>query len=353
VIGRLIHRYRRWIPYLLLLPGLLWLFLFFVVPGIPMFLYSLSEGRAFSPTFQQPPEVWAWSNYPDAVTRYADNFRNSIAYGGLATIFTILIGYPLAYAIAFRGGRYKSLLLFIVIAPFFTSFLIRTISWKIILGNDGPFLGIVRDTLGLVPANFSILGTPLAVVAGLTYEFLPFMVLPLYVSLEKVDHRLIEAARDLYAGPWRPRGTMIGGILGALLGAAIVVGLGYADVVGADQNLALIGLGAAICGAIGTLVAHLLVTEAFVRVTFPLSIPGVFAGSLLVLIPAVGDYVNAELLGSPKTLMIGNVIQGRFLNQNDYGTASALAFILMSAILIAIFIYARVLGTEELSAGAV
>jgi spermidine/putrescine transport system permease protein len=351
VIGRLIHRYRRAVPYLLLAPGLLWLFFFFVVPIIPMFLYSLSEGRAFSPTFQQPPEVWAWWNYPESVTRYADNFRNSIVYGGLATIFTILIGYPLAYAIAFRGGRYKNLLLFIVIAPFFTSFLIRTISWKIILGNNGPFLTIVRDTLGLVPDNFSVLGTPLAVVAGLTYEFLPFMVLPLYVSVEKVDKRLVEAAKDLYAGPWRPRGTIIGGIFGALLGVAIVVGLGYAEFTGEDQNLPLIALGAIIVGAIGAAVTHLFVTESFVRVTLPLTLPGVFAGSLLVLIPAVGDYINAELLGSPQTLMIGNVIQGRFLNQNDYGTASALSFILMAAILIAIAIYARVLGTEELSAG--
>jgi spermidine/putrescine transport system permease protein len=352
VIGRLIHRYRRVVPYLLLLPGLAWLILFFVIPNIPMFLYSLSEGRAFTPSFQQPPEVWAWWNYPDSVTRYADNFRNSIVYGGLATIFTVLIGYPLAYAIAFRGGRYKTLLLFMVIAPFFTSFLIRTISWKIILGNDGPFLTVLRDWLGVVPANFSVLFTPLAVVTGLTYEFLPFMVLPLYVSLEKVDSRLIEAARDLYAGPWRPRGTLIGAILGGLLGLAIAFGLGYASF-GADGDLMTAVVGGALGAVIGGVVAHLFITEAFVRVTFPLTVPGLFAGSLLVLIPAVGDFVNAELLGNPKTLMIGNVIQGRFLNQNDYPTASALSFILMAAILVAITIYARVLGTEELQNAAV
>jgi len=352
VIGRLIHRYRRVVPYLLLLPGLAWLILFFVIPNIPMFLYSLSEGRAFTPSFQQPPEVWAWWNYPDSVTRYADNFRNSIVYGGLATIFTVLIGYPLAYAIAFRGGRYKTLLLFMVIAPFFTSFLIRTISWKIILGNDGPFLTVMRDVLGVVPANFSVLFTPLAVVTGLTYEFLPFMVLPLYVSLEKVDIRLIEAARDLYAGPWRPRGTLIGAILGGLLGLAIAFGLGNASF-GTDGDLTTAVVGGALGAVIGGVVAHLFITEAFVRVTFPLTVPGLFAGSLLVLIPAVGDFVNAELLGNPKTLMIGNVIQGRFLNQNDYPTASALSFILMAAILVAITIYARVLGTEELQNAAV
>ncbi len=353
MIGRFIHRYRRAVPYVLLLPGLIWLILFFVIPNVPMFLYSLSEGRAFTPTFQQPPEVWAWWNYPESVTRYADNFRNSIVYGGLATIFTVLIGYPLAYAIAFRGGQYKNLLLFLVIAPFFTSFLIRTISWKIILGNNGPILTILRDVLGIVPQNFNLLFTPLAVVTGLTYEFLPFMVLPLYVSIEKVDVRLIEAARDLYAGPWRPRGTTIGAILGGLLGLAIAIGLGYAELTGPEANPAVAVIGAAIGALIGGGIAHLFVTEAFVRITFPLTLPGLFAGSLLVLIPAVGDFVNAELLGNPKTLMIGNVIQSRFLNQNDYPTASALSFILMAAILVAIVIYARALGTDELQNAAV
>ena len=353
MIGRLIHRYRRAVPYLLLLPGLVWLTLFFVIPNIPMFLYSLSEGRAFTPSFQQPPEVWAWWNYPESVARYAENFRNSIVYGGLATIFTVLIGYPLAYAIAFRGGRYKTLLLFMVIAPFFTSFLIRTISWKIILGNDGPLLTVLRDVLGVVPGNFTVLFTPLAVVTGLTYEFLPFMVLPLYVSLEKVDFRFIEAARDLYAGPWRPRGTAIGAILGGLLGLAIAFGLGYASFGGDSGDLIAAIVGGAVGALVGGGVAHLFVSEAFVRVTFPLTLPGLFAGSLLVLIPAVGDFVNAELLGNPKTLMIGNVIQGRFLNQNDYPTASALSFILMAAILIAIAAYARALGTDELQNAAV
>ena len=353
MLGRLIHRYRRAVPYLLLLPGMIWLTLFFVIPNIPMFLYSLSEGRAFTPTFVQPPEVWAWQNYPEAIVRYADNFKNSIVYGGLATIFTVLIGYPLAYAIAFRGGRYKNLLLFMVIAPFFTSFLIRTISWKIILGNNGPLLTILRDVLGVVPANFSVLFTPLAVVTGLTYEFLPFMVLPLYVSLEKVDLRLIEAARDLYAGPWRPRGTIIGAVLGLLLGLAVAFGLGYASFGGEGGDLVMAIVGGSVGALLGGLIAHLFVTEAFVRVTFPLTLPGLFAGSLLVLIPAVGDYVNAELLGNPKTLMIGNVIQGRFLNQNDYPTASALSFVLMAAILVAITIYARALGTDELQNAAV
>jgi spermidine/putrescine transport system permease protein len=349
-VGKLIHRYKGAIPYLLMAPGLLWLIAFFVVPNIQMLVYSLSDGTLLT-GFQTPPDVWNIGNFGDSIDRYSRNFANSIAYGGLATILCFLIGYPLAYGIAFRGGRYKSLLLFMVIAPFFTSFLIRTISWRIILGNDGPFLGVIRDFLGVVPDNFSVLGTPLAVVGGLTYQFLPFMVLPLYVSLEKVDRRLIEAAQDLYAGPWRKGGLLTGAILGALLAVFLQVGLGYSQIVGEDAEPGVVALAAIVGAAAGGLVGASMVSQAFLRVTLPLSLPGVFAGSLLTFIPAIGDYVNAQLLGSPKTQMIGNVIQGRFLEQNDYPTAAALAFILMAAILVAIFVYARVLGTEELSGG--
>jgi spermidine/putrescine transport system permease protein len=349
-VGQLIHRYRGAIPWLLMLPGLAWLAVFFVVPNVQMFLFSLSEGTLLT-GFVSPPDTWSFGNFPDAVTRYSGNFVNSIVYGGLATTLCFLIGYPLAYGIAFRGGRYKSLLLFLVIAPFFTSFLIRTISWRIILGNDGPFLGVIRDVLGLVPDNFSVIGTPLAVVGGLTYEFLPFMVLPLYVSLEKVDRRLVEAAQDLYAGPWRRGGAITGALLGGFLAVALQVGLGYSRIVGDDATPGLVALAALVGGTAGALVGASMVSQAFLRVTLPLSLPGVFAGSILTFIPAIGDYVNAHLLGSPKTQMIGNVIQGRFLEQNDYPTAAALAFILMAAILVAIFFYARFLGTEELSGG--
>jgi spermidine/putrescine transport system permease protein len=341
-------RRRKWlIPWLLMVPGLLWLIAFFVVPNIRMFQIALSEGTLLT-GFVGPPETWAWSNFPDNVSRFSANFVNSIVYGGLATVLTFLIGYPLAYTIAFRGGRYKNLLLFLVIAPFFTSFLIRTISWKVILGNDGPLLAVVRDGLGLVPANFTIIGTPLAVTAGLTYEFLPFMVLPLYVALERVDKRLIEAAQDLYAGPWRPGGTIAGALIGGGVAIAVGVGLGYARFLGEGADLMTVAFWG-LAGAIpGVLVGTAMISQAFLRVTFPLTLPGVFAGSLLVLIPAIGDYINAELLGSPKTQMVGNVIQGRFLNQNDYPTAASLAFVLMAAILIGIFLYARLLGTEEL-----
>lgn len=349
-MGRLLHRYRWAIPYLLMAPGLLWLFAFFIVPNFQMFLYSLAQGT-FIQGFITPPTVWDTSNYGDSIARFSANFSNSLVFGGLATTLCFLIGYPLAYTIAFKGGRYKNLLLFLVIAPFFTSFLIRTISWKVILGNDGPALGVIRDTLGLVPDNFSFIGTPLAVVAGLTYQFLPFMVLPLYVSLENVDKRLIEAAEDLYAGPWRPTGPVVGGIVGGLLLLALGIGLGYVHLVGDDANLVGGLIFASVGAVVGAWIVGRLVSQAFVRVTLPLTLPGIFAGSILTFIPAIGDYVNAELLGSPKTQMIGNVIQGRFLNQNDYPTAAALAFILMAAILVAIFVYARLLGTDELTGG--
>ncbi|MHB8890735.1 MAG: ABC transporter permease [Candidatus Limnocylindrales bacterium] len=349
-MGQLIHRYKGAVPYLLMLPGLAWLLLFFVVPNIQMFVYALSQGTLMT-GFVSPPEVWAFNNFWDSIARYSDNLVNSIVYGGLATVLCFLIGYPLAYAIAFRGGRFKSLFLFLVIAPFFTSFLIRTISWRIILGNDGPFLGVMRDILGVVPPNFSVIGTPLAVVGGLTYQFLPFMVLPLYVSLEKVDRRLVEAAQDLYAGPWRKGGAIAGAILGGLLAVSLQVGLGYSHLIGENASPGIVGVAALVGGTAGALVGASMVSQAFLRVTLPLSLPGVFAGSILTFIPAIGDYVNAQLLGSPKTQMIGNVIQSRFLAQNDYPTAAALAFVLMAAILISILAYARALGTEELSGG--
>ncbi len=281
------RRLNKAVPWLLLAPGLLWLLVFYVLPVIQMFTYSISTGSIEAGfTLTLSPDA-----YIVALSKFGKQFLNSLLYGGAATIFAFLIGFPVAYSIAFRGGRYKNLILFLVIAPFFTSFLIRTISWKILLGDEGPLLGPLKHTLGILPGDFSLLGTPIAQVAGLTYNFLPFMILPLYVALEKIDPRLIEAAADLYAGRW----------------------------------------------------------SAFRRVTFPLALPGVFAGSLLTFIPAMGDYINAELLGNPQTRMIGNVIQNRLLVQNDYPVGSALSFILMAAILAAVAIYARALGTEQLT----
>ena len=228
--------------------------------------------------------------FTESISRYSENFINSIVYGGLATILCFLIGYPLAYGIAFRGGRYKPLLLFLVIAPFFTSFLIRTISWKILLGDEGPLLAPLKHVLHVLPGNFSILNTAVAQVAGLTYNFLPFMILPIYASLEQMDQRLIEAARDLYSSS----------------------------------------------------------RTAFLKVTLPISAPGVFAGVLLTFIPAVGDYVNASFLGSSQQAMIGNVIQSQYLVTQDYQTAAALSFVMMALIVAVVLVYIKFAGSESL-----
>jgi spermidine/putrescine transport system permease protein len=328
---------RRLAPYLLLAPGLLWLVLFYVYPAIQMFLTSLWTGNIQNGYVQS----WNWGIYPEAIAEYWPWLGRSIVYGGLATILAFALGFPLAYAIAFRGGTYKNLLLFLVIAPFFTSFLLRTISWKIILADNGLFLGPLKD-VGVLPEDFRLLATPAAVVAGITYNFLPFMTLPLYVALEKIDKRLIEAAEDLYAGPWRPQGTIVGLVLGGALGVIVALVMDYSPV--------LIGLPMA---AVGAAIGTFLISQAFIRVTMPLALPGIFAGSLLTFIPAVGDFINAELLGNPQSLMIGNVIQARYLKVTDYPTASALSFILMLAILIGLLIYTRLLGTEDLTGASI
>ena len=329
---------RRWLvrlsPYLLLAPGLLWLLIFYVYPSIQMFISSFWSGTletGFSFSFDN------WTTYTDAIARYEPQFARSLVYGGAATVICFLIAYPLAYTIAFRGGRYKNVLLFLVIAPFFTSFLLRTQSWKIILGDDGILFGPLKD-VGFLPPEFRVLATPAAVVAGIAYNFLPFMTLPIYVSLEKIDVRLVEAAKDLYAGPWRPGGTIAGVVIGALVGAAMGGALSYS-----------IPVMAAIGAVGGLVVGTFFVSESFLRIVLPLSLPGVFAGSLLTFIPAMGDFVNAELLGNTQTRMIGNVIQSRFLENNDYPTAAALSFILMAAILAMVAVYARILGTEQLT----
>jgi len=326
---------RRAAPYLLLLPGLLWLVAFYVYPAIQMFFLSISTG-----TLDLGYQVtYNWSIYAKGFNEYLPWIARSAEYGGLATILAFVLGYPLAYTIAFKGGKYKNVLLFLVIAPFFTSFLLRTLSWKIILADSGLVLGPLKAA-GLLPEEFRILATPAAVVAGITYNFLPFMTLPLYIALEKIDFRLVEAAQDLYAGRWRPAGTIAGAALGGVLLA----------IVAAVVGLPALGLGA-VGAIVGGLIGTFLISEAFIRVVLPLSLPGIFAGSLLTFIPAVGDFINAELLGDPRSQMIGNVIQGRFLRITDYPMASALSFILMAAILVGVLIYARVLGTEELTGG--
>lgn len=272
--------------YLLLLPGMTWLAVFFAIPFVTLFMTSLQQpvpGKSGKYT-----AGLAFGNYVTAMAEYWPQFLRSFVYAGIATLLALLIAYPLAYFIAFKAGRWRSLLLVLVIAPSFASFLLRTYAWKTILSDDGV-VTTTLNALHLLPEG-RILNTGLAVVAGLTYNFLPFMVLPLYAALEKIDHRLIEAAGDLYAS------------------------------------------------ALTT----------FRKVTWPLSLPGVVAGTLLTFIPAAGDYINAELLGSTKDRMIGNVIQTNFIEFRDYPTASALSFMLMAAILVLVFVYIRRSGTEEL-----
>jgi spermidine/putrescine transport system permease protein len=335
-VGQILRRYSFAVPYLLLAPGIIWLAVFYVYPGFQMFLTSLWTG-----TLESGFELtWNWDTYGKALGQFAPQFLRSIVFAGAATVLTFLISYPLAYTIAFKGGRAKNLLLFLVVAPFFTSFLLRTLSWELILGDDGVFLGPLK-ALGLVPDDFRVLATPLAVVSGITYNFLAFMTLPIYVSLEKIDRRLVEAAEDLYAGPWRPGGTIWGAILGGGLGAFLGLAFGIGPV-----ELGIVG------AVVGGLIGTFLISQAFMRIVLPLSLPGVFAGTLLTFIPAAGDFVNAELLGSPSTRMIGNVIQSRFLTLNDYPVASALSFMLMAGILLAVAVYARLLGTEQLAASA-
>jgi len=335
-VGVWLKRHKWVVPYALLAPGMLWLTVFYVYPGIQMFIASFWSGTVETGfTFS----LDNYTNYTEALNQFAPYYARSIVYAAAATLLTFLIAYPLAYTIATKGGAQKNLLLFLVVAPFFTSFLLRTIAWKIILSDSGVLLGPLK-AIGLVPEDFRLLATPVAVISGITYNFLPFMTLPIYVAIEKVDGRLVEAAKDLYAGPWRPGGGIVGGLVGGTLAA--VLGLIFAWSVPA---MAVVGATA------GAIVGWFLVSESFIRVTFPLSLPGVFAGSLLTFIPAIGDYINAEFLGNPQTRMIGNVIQNKFLTQNDYPTAAALSFMLMAGVLVVVAIYARVLGTEDVATG--
>ena len=283
-----LHRHKWVTPYLLLLPGMAWLAVFFLVPMVYLGKTSLEQGLFPIFTFE-----WAWGNFHDAISLYHTQFVRSFEYAGIATVIALVGSYPLAYWIAFRGGRWKNLFLLLVIAPFFVTYLIRTLAWETILSDDGVVANTMRQ-LHLLGENGRLLATSIAVVAGITYNFLPFMALPLYVSLEKIDRRLIEAATDLYAS----RAT------------------------------------------------------AFRRITLPLALPGIFAGSLLTFIPACGDFINAALLGTPRQFMVGNVIQSKFITILDYPTAAALSFILMTFILIGIFIYARLLGTSNLTEAA-
>jgi spermidine/putrescine transport system permease protein len=282
-------RSRALVPWYFALPGLLWLIVFFGLPLLNQMNVSLLSGD---------PEAgykltWAWSNYSDAITEYWPQIRRSLGYAFVATVLDLVIAFPLAYFIAYKAGRWKGFLLLMVVLPFFMSQVLRTVSWQLLLTDNGWIVSQLR-AIGLLSDDGRVLATSWAVIGGIAYNYLPFMVLPLYSSLDRLDRRLIEAATDLYASR----------------------------------------------------------AVAFRRITVPLAMPGLFAGSLLVFIPATGDFVNASLLGSSKQYMIGNVIQTNFLTVLDYPTAAALSFLLIGFILIGIALYSALLGTKNLTEAA-
>ena len=282
------RRTARWVPYAMIAPTLIFLMIFFVIPIFTLFKTSLSTntGSVYLPVQKFG---WEWGNYSSAFTQYRAEIGRSFGYATVATVIMIVLAYPLAYVLAFKAGRWKNLMLGLVILPFFITFLVRTIAWKTILADVG-FIVEALGTVGLLPPEGRILSTSWAVVGGLVYNFLPFMVLPIYVSLEKIDPRLVEASRDLYSSAGR----------------------------------------------------------GFTKVILPLSMPGVLAGSLLCFIPASGDFINADYLGSTKTTMMGTVIQKQFLVVKDYPTAAAMSFVLMAIVLALVLVYTRALGTEDL-----
>jgi len=284
-VGSFFHRHRGLTPYLLLVPGLLWLGIFFLIPLGFLGYQSLESGSYGNFEF-----TWEFSNFSAALTDYREQLLRSFLYAGIATLACLVLAYPLAYWIAFRAGPWRNLFLLIVVAPLFVTYLVRTLAWLNILADQGPVVGFLRD-IHLLGADAGLVYTTFAVIAGIAYNFFPFMALPLYVSLEQIDPRLLEAAKDLYASS----------------------------------------------------------TQAFLRVTLPLSAPGIVAGTLLTFIPAAGDFINADLLGTPKQQMIGNVIQGKFLESLDYPTAASLSFVLIASILVALLVYARAVGTEKLT----
>ncbi|MGH2393299.1 MAG: ABC transporter permease [Candidatus Limnocylindria bacterium] len=275
-------------PLLLLLPGGAWLVVFFAIPMAFMLLISLQQG-----TFDTGYELtWNFGIYPEVLAEYWDLYVRSAVFALATTLLALAVGYPVAYTIAFRGGRLKSALLLLVVLPFFVSFVIRTLNWRMILSDNGMVFGPLKE-IGLLEPNFHFLATPASVIFGLTYNFLPFMILPLYVAIEKIDRRLIEAATDLYASRF----------------------------------------------------------QAFWRVTFVLSLPGVVAGSLLVFIPAIGDFITPEVIGAgnPEVFMVGNIIQRKFLDSLDYPAAAALAFVLVALVMVTVTIYSRLIGSERLT----
>lgn len=283
--GRSLSARRRLTPYAMISPSGAWLAVFLILPLCLLVFTSLESGGQLSGGYRFTGNL---ANYADNLLTYRTQFLRSVVYSSIVTVVALLLAYPMTYWIAFYGGRWKASILLAILLPFFVSFVIRTIQWKFLLGDNGLLFGPLKS-LGLLPDDFKVLATPFAVVAGMVYNYLPFTALPLFVSLDRIDPRLVEAAKDLYATRW----------------------------------------------------------EAFRRVVFPLSLPGVFAAFLLTFVPATGDYVNAAVLGGPGTTMIGNIIQQKFLQELNYPDAAALSVVLMLAMLVLASVYARVLGTED------
>jgi spermidine/putrescine transport system permease protein len=275
-------------PYLLILPGGGWLLLFFLLPIVTLAIMSLESGDFISGF----DFTWNFDNYTHGFTLYSEQYLHAIEYGGAATIVALVVAFPAAYWIAFYAGPRKSAYLLAVLLPFFVSFVIRTLSWETLLSDDGVLFGPLKAA-HILPNDFRVLATPVAVTGGLAYTFFPFMLLPVYASLEKIDRGLIEAAEDLFSNRF----------------------------------------------------------EVFRRVIIPLSLPGIFAGVLLTGIPSVADYVNQDLLGGVGTTMIGRVIEQQFEASTNYPLAASLAFVFMLGLLATLLIYQRIFGTEQIMGG--
>ncbi|GAA1995279.1 ABC transporter permease [Catenulispora subtropica] len=292
---RRVRRRRASLPYLLLAPGIVWLVVFFIVPMWSIISTSVEEGDMDTGFVL----TWRWANFGDVWDKWSDEIVRSLEYSLMCTLFCLLLALPLAYFIAFKAGRWKNLLMALVVAPFFTSYLIRTLAWKTILADDGWVMHVLT-TLHITPllsgmgwtySDNSVLQTPFSVVCGMVYNFLPFTVLPIYTAMEKIDPRLHEAGQDLYASAW----------------------------------------------------------ATFRKVTFPLALPGIVGGTLLTFIPAVGDYTNAVMLGGPKTKVIGTVIEQQMVGTGGnlpYG--AALSVMLMLGTLVITLVYIKKAGTEEI-----
>ncbi len=288
-------RKSRWTPYLLSAPGLICIYLFFLVPLVTLLKIALSNSTEKGSS--RVDFAWQWDNFGSAFDEFGSQLWRGLLYAAITTVLCLLLAYPLAYFIAFKAGRWRNLLLGLVMVPFFTSFLLRTIAWQSLFSDNGPILAVI-DALALggpldaigITTDGKIINTPTAVIGGLTYNFLPFALLPIYVSLEKIPTNLFDAASDLYS----PFGST------------------------------------------------------FRRVILPMSLPGVFAGTLLTFIPASGDFINQHLLGDVKKPVIGGVIQARFLQAGDFPTASAISLVLMVIITAMVLVYSKFLGTDDL-----